>query len=273
LHDLLHRTDTHWVFNRWWSYAKQHYVRLADSGSLEWAAWYYDPIIDYLCRGGSAAVVSLMFFLSPQRYDDAERLYVASLPPLPQDADTARESGLLADPRRFAVGLLNAREMGDSARYQALHALAEQLCEPTWDRARGEFYYRFGLDDPYPRGQPNAVIMAAEAGGRQAWWRIFNEPNLRKFDQPTVSGVDFPRLGISQATYDEEKETLAVSTYAADPWMAGTSTTFAVDHLREPVECRLLRDGNLYEEWRVSGQTSMEIKAEVRDHSYLVVRA
>jgi len=115
--------------------------------------------------------------------------------------------------------------------------------------------------------------MAAEAGGRKAWWRIFNEPNLRKFNQPTVSGVDFPRLGISQATYDEEKETLAVSTYAADPWMAGTSTTFAVDHLREPAECRLLRDGNLYEEWRVSGQTSMEIKAEVRDHSYLVVRA
>ncbi len=192
---------------------------------------------------------------------------------MPQDLDPAEKSALLVDPRRFAHGFLNAREMGDSARYQALHALAEEFCEPTWDRERGEFYYRFGLDEPYPRGQANALIMAAEAGSKQAWWRIFNEPNLRKFDQPTVSGVDFPRLGISQAIYDAEKEILAVSTYAAEPWMAGTLTTFTVDHLREPARSRLLRDGSVYEGWRVSGETSIEIKAEVQERSYLIVQA
>jgi hypothetical protein len=179
----------------------------------------------------------------------------------------------LADPRNFAIGLLIARELGDSTRYQALHALAEQHGEPTWDRERGEFYYRFGLGEPYPRGQANAIMLAAEAGGKQAWWRIFCEPNLRKFDQPTVSGVDFPRLGISQAIYDEGKEMLAVSTYAADPWMTGTTTTFTVDHLHEPARSRLLCDGSPYEGWRVTGETSIEVKAEVRDHSYLVVKA
>ena len=260
------------MFDRWWNYAKQHYVRLPDAGPLEWAAWYYDPLIDYLCQGGSAAAGSLVFYLSPQRYADAQRLYDSSASPLPHNPDPAVLSRLLADPRSFAVGLLNARELGDAARYQAMHALAEQLCEPTWDRERGEFYYRFGLSEPYPRGQANAVIMAAEAGGKQAWWRIFNEPNLRKFDQPSVSGVDFPRLGISQAIYDEEKELLAVSTYAADPWLAGTATTFLVDHLREPAQARVLRDGSLYEGWRVSGSDRIEIKAEVQDHAYLVVR-
>jgi hypothetical protein len=214
-----------------------------------------------------------VFYLAPQRYDDAQRLYEASpsRPLVPPNPDAARKSELLAEPRSFAVDLLNAREVGDSARYQALYALAEQLCEPTWDRARGEFYYGFGVGEPYPRGQANACMMAAEAGGEQAWWRIFNEPNLRKFAQPTVSGVDFPRLGISQAIYDAEKDILALSTYAADPWMAGTATTFTVDHLREPAQSRLLRDGSVYEEWRVSGETSIEIKAEVQDHSYLVV--
>jgi hypothetical protein len=212
-----------------------------------------------------------VYYLAPQHYDDAERLYEASRLPVPPTPDAASKSGLLAEPRSFAMELLNAREVGDSARYQTLHALAEQLCEPTWDRARGEFYYRFGLGEPYPRGQANAVMMASEAGSKQAWWRIFNEPNLRKFEQPTVSGVDFPRLGISQAIYDEEKENLAVSTYAADPWLAGTSTTFTVDHLRAPAQSRLLRDGSVYEEWRVSGETSIEIKAEVQDHAYLVV--
>jgi hypothetical protein len=248
-------------------------VRLPDAGALQWAAWYYDPLIDYLCLGSPAAAGHLVFFLSPQHYADAQRLYEASRPPVPHNPDPARKSELLADPRNFAVDLLMAHELGDTARYQALHALAEQLCEPMWDRERGEFYYRFGLSEPYPRGQANAVIMAAEAGGRQAWWRIFNEPNLRKFDQPTVCGVDFPRLEISQALYDEEKEVLAVSTYAADPWLAGTVTTFTVEHLPQPAQARVLREGQVYEGWRVSGETSIELKAEVQDHAYLVMRA
>jgi hypothetical protein len=273
LHDRLSQTETHWVFDRWWKYAKEHYVRLPETGPLEWAAWYYDPLIDYLCQGGSAAAGSLVFFLSPQHYADAQRLYDGSVYPLPQHPDPAIRSRMLADPRSFAVGLLNARELGDTARYQALHALAEQFCEPTWDHERGEFYYRFGLSEPYPRGQANAVMMAAEAGGQQAWWRIFNEPNLRKFDQPTVCGVDFPRLGISQAIYDEGKEVLAVSTYAADPWLAGTATTFTVEHLCEPAQARVLRDGSVYTEWRISGETSIELKAEVQDHAYLVLHA
>jgi hypothetical protein len=213
-----------------------------------------------------------VFFLAPQRYEDAQRLYEWSVPHLFEYPDPHLLRAQLTDPRIFAVGLLNARELGDSAHYQALHALAEQHGEPTWDRARGEFYYRFGLDEPYPRGQANALMLAAEAGGKRAWWRIFNEPNLRKFDQPTVSGVDFPRLGISQASYDADNDLLAMSTYAADPWLAGTQTTFTVEHLREPAQVRLLRDGQVYEGWRVSGDDRIEVKAEVQDHAYVVMR-
>jgi hypothetical protein len=213
----------------------------------------------------------LVFYLAPQQYADAERLYDWSASHLFEYPDQHLLAEQLADPRNFAVGLMIAREMGDSARYQALHALAEQHGEPTWDRARGEFYYGFGLDEPYPRGQANAVIMTAEAGGKQAWWRIFNEPNLLKFDQPTVSGVDFPRLGISQATYDADKNVLAVSTYSADPWMTGTQTTFTVEHLHEPAQTRLLCDGRDCEGWRVSGGDRIEVKAEVQDHAYLVM--
>jgi hypothetical protein len=218
------------------------------------------------------AAAQLVFFLAPQNFGDARRLYDWSAPHVYDFPDPHLVRERLADPRSFCVGLLIARELGDSARYQAMHALAEQFGEPTWDRARGEFYYRFGLSEPYPRGQANAVIMAAEAGGQQAWWRIFNEPNLRKFDQPTVSGVDFPRLGISQAIYDADKDLLAVATYAAEPWMSGTQTTFTVERLREPAQVHLLRDGRVYEAWRVSGDDRIEIKAEVDDHMYLVMR-
>jgi hypothetical protein len=214
-----------------------------------------------------------VFYLAPQQWDDAQRLYEWSVPHVFHYSDPQVLRAQLADPRNFAVGLLIAREVGDSPRYQALLDLAEQLCEPTWDRERGEFYYSFGLGEAYPRGQANAVMMAADAGGKQAWWRVFNEPNVRKFDQPSVRDVDFPRLGISQAFYDADKHCLAVSTYVADPWTAGTSTTFTVDHLREPNQSRVLRDGSVYENWRVSSETSIQIKVEVRDHSYLVVNA
>src|SRR5258708_27530583 len=197
LHDLLSQTDTHWVFDRWWKYAKDDYVRLPDVGPLEWAAWYYDPLIDYLCLGGFAPAGSLVFYLSPQYYEDAQRLYDASRPPVSQNPDPARKRALLADPRSFARGLLNALEMGDAARYQALHALADQLCEPTWDRERGEFSYRFGLAEPHPRGQANAVMMAAEAGGQHGRGRVFYRPDLPQFGPPAGSRVDFPRLVVA----------------------------------------------------------------------------
>ena len=35
-----------------------------------------------------------------------------------------------------------------------------------------------------------------------AWNRIFNDPNLGKFDGPTVSGLDFPRIAMSEARWD-----------------------------------------------------------------------
>src|SRR5258708_16674287 len=145
LHDLRYQTLTHWVFDRWWKYAKQHYVRLPDAGPLEWAAWYYDPLIDYLCLGSSAATSHLVFYLSPQHYDDTQRLYDASRPPVPQNPDPTSKRTLLADPRRLAVGLLFAREMGDAARYQALHALAEHPGDPTMVRKPAQFSSRFGL--------------------------------------------------------------------------------------------------------------------------------
>jgi hypothetical protein len=49
--------------------------------------------------------------------------------------------------------------------------------------------------------------------------------------------------------------------------MAGTVTTFTVEHLRAPAQVRLLRDGQVYDGWRVSGDDRIEIKAAVHDHA------
>jgi len=98
-----------------------------------------------------------------------------------------------------ALGLVLAHEFGDQDVEMRLRENVEVRFEPGWDRSTGEFTWGFGLGEPVPRGQLNAVIMMAEVGDHGAWSRLFNRPNLAKFQEPAVSGVDFPALGISQA--------------------------------------------------------------------------
>ena len=82
-----------------------------------------------------------------------------------------------------------------------------------------EFTWGFGLNEPYPRDQYNGYIAISEAGSRGAMARIADEPNLRKFTDPTVQGVDFPTVCLSQAIYDIDRRSLIVSTDAGLPPM------------------------------------------------------
>src|SRR5207247_4011961 len=93
--------------------------------------------------------------------------------------------------------------------------------EPHLDRSTGEFSWGFGLGEPVPRGQLNGVIMMARVGDHGAWARLFNAPNLTKFEEPTVVWVDYPAVGISQAWVDLRERRLAVATYVPDPARRG----------------------------------------------------
>ncbi|NIP13975.1 MAG: hypothetical protein GWM88_04245 [Pseudomonadales bacterium] len=88
-------------------------------------------------------------------------------------------------------------------------AAAEEHIEPTWDTERGEFTLGFKLNEPHPRGQLNARAMAGWTCGPGDWTRLFNEPDMAKFDAPTVEGVDFPRVALSEARWDGEALHLA----------------------------------------------------------------
>jgi hypothetical protein len=245
-------------------------MSLPAKGPPEWVALYYDPIIDHIQKGGARIGVAVALYLAPQRPAVARRLFDWAA-----DDFGWRDSGrsLFAppgDPRLIALGLALATEFGDSAVLARLRAYAEERLEPTWDRARGEFWYGFGLNEPLPRGQPNATIMMAEAGSEGAWWRIFNQPNLQKFSQPVVSGVEYPTLGIAQAYYDPGHGRLAVATYAADPATSGRPTRFRVEQLPSAERCRVERDGAPYNRWRRSGPASIELEVEAAEHAYLI---
>jgi hypothetical protein len=177
---------------------------------------------------------------------------------------------LPGDPRFLCLGLALAHELGETSVLARLRGHAEERFEPTWDVRRGEFAYRFGLDEPHPRGQPNATIMMAEFGDAGAWSRIFAQANLQRLTEPTVAGVDYPNLGISQAFFDAGRRLLTVSTHAAEPDMVGTSTTFSIEELPAPQRCRVERDGQPHTRWRVSGAAGISVDTEIAEHVFTI---
>ena len=198
----------------------------------------------------------------------AEALGWRSLDPV---EESSRElTTLEPSPRNTLYGLALAREYGDRAVYAKLKAHAEAHYEPTWNQETGEFTWGFGLNEPHPRGQLNASMMICEAGSEGAWWRLFNQPNLRKFTDPTVYGVDFPTVCLSQAWYNPERRTLVVSTDSGIPDAAGQPTSFRVSNV-DSQRCRVIADGEPYESWRVV-DGALEIDTTVGEHTFIIAQ-
>ena len=167
-------------------------------------------------RHGPSDALPTSLYLLPQEPSYAEFLYHAAVTRLGWN-DPGKPTRAPADPRFLALGLALAKEWGDDTTVVRLHDYAEAHFEPRAFGANGdEFGWWFGFGEDWPRGQMSALMIMSEVGGPGAWRRLFREPNLSKFDAPTVEGVDFPSLGIAQAWNDPAEAVLHVETYAAD---------------------------------------------------------
>lgn len=269
LHDINHDTDLHRAFASWWDYARVHYMPQRDGQMLGPMSMYYDPIIDTHHHSNlqGPTKLSASLALVPQVRDAARVLVESSYSDMgwPHGALEYRPGD---NPTPILNGLFVAREFGDEALYAKLKAHCEAHHEPTWDQRTGEFTFGFGLDEPYPRGQYNGAAAMAEATHKGAWWRLFNEPNLHKFIDPTVYGVDFPTVALSQATYDAQRQVLVIATDTGLPDAAGQQTTFRVTNVN-PGRCSVEVDGVRSKTWReVDGD--IEIETTVGAHRFLI---
>ena len=269
LHDITYGTDLHRAFATWWEHAKVYYVPQQDGRMIGPVTMYYDPIID--CNHNTEAQgptkLAVGLSLGPQ-YPEATRVMVNSGIEAMGWMASDDLGPPAADPRPLLTGIFFAREYGDEALLAKLQAHSEAYHEPTWDEVSAEFTWRFGLDEPHPRGQYNATGAMAEATTEGAWWRLFNEPNLRKFIDPTVYGVDFPTVCLSQATYDEARRMLVVATDAGVPAERGKPTTFRVTNV-VPGRCSVVADGKTSDDWReVDGD--LEVSTTVGTHTFLI---
>ena len=140
--------------------------------------------------------------------------------------------------------------------------------KPTWDTSSREFTWGFHLNEPHPRGQYNGQMATAEACSPGAMARIIDAPNLRKFLEPTVYGVDFPTVCLSQAYYDLDRRCLVISMDAGVPRASGQATTFRVSNV-DAQRCRVTVDGQPSQDWRVVGD-ELEITTTVAEHTFVI---
>jgi len=145
-------------------------------------------------------MIAPTWYFAPQRREIAQAGWqmVASLSGALGDAPIS----VLESADTTTMLLQTAGEFVDPAAKKRIWDAAEAAIEPTWNHAAGEFTLGFGLNEAYPRGQLNARAMAGWVCTEGAWSRIFNAPNLGKFDEPTLEGVDFPRVALSEARWD-----------------------------------------------------------------------
>ena len=255
------------MFEHWWSHAEAHYVGLRNGKLSDTLTLYYDPILHYDHRRGPESALMMAVYLAPQKPDAAELIFRAGAERLgwTTDAPVREPRG---NPRFTLWGLILAREFGDSAIYDKLAAHCEVHHEPNWDAAAGEFTWGFGLNEPHPRGQFNATRMMAEALSEGSWRWLFKAPNLDKFNEPTVCGVDFPTVCLSQAWYDAALHRLIVATDAGLSQASGQPTSFRVTNI-DPTACQVEIDGRASDDWRVV-EGDLEITTTVAEHVVVV---
>jgi hypothetical protein len=168
---------------------------------------YYDPVVDEHVGNGPLGLIVPGWYFAPQKNQLAAAGWQAA----------ASVAGVYGDgpitgldnPANATMLLQIAGEFAEPEVKHRLWEAAEEHIEPTWDHASGEFTLGFQLDEDHPRGQWNARTMAGWVCEAGDWSRLFNEPNLEKFRQPTVSGVDFPKVALSQARWGGESLYLA----------------------------------------------------------------
>lgn len=226
LHDLRHGTRHIEVFNDWWAWARGAYLGLDGDADPTEYTFYYDPLLD-LHHRLPLRVNGLYtaWWLASMVPADAQRFFEL----------VAEDSGLrnpelnLPHPKIASYALFLAREFGDGDLAARVYEYVDERFEPTWDRATGEFTWGFHLGEEYPRGQFNAAMLAAEAASEGAWYRFGQQ---RLADTPLVRGVDFPKVGLTEARWDDGALRLQLS--AATPAILGTRTTFEVVGLTPP---------------------------------------
>ncbi len=182
---------------------------------------YFDPVVDEHVMHSPMGIAIPAWYFAPQKRQFAETGWHTLAAMSNVDGDGPIMG--LDDPASATMILQLAGEFADVETKRRLWEAAEHHIEPTWNSDTGEFTLGLGLNEPYPRGQWNARMMAGWVCTQGAWSDLFNKPNLAKFDEPTVEGIDFPTYALSEARWDGNS--LYLAAHPVNTATEGTVTT------------------------------------------------
>jgi hypothetical protein len=113
--------------------------------------------------------------------------------------------------------------------------------------------------------------MAAEVAEPGDWTRAFQAPHLDKYTAPTVEGIEFPSLGVSQAWNDRATGILHVVTYAAAPDKRGAETKWRVTNLSSTTNLTVRLNGQPFNRFAAVGPRAIEITSTIDAHQFEIV--
>jgi linalool dehydratase/isomerase-like protein len=265
LYDKVFGKSTHRAFENFLGYARENYIKVGTDGRLQSVTSYYDPIEKFNAGGGVAGGLMTAHLMQPQNPELGKLLYDAAANALGWRNGTG-------DVRANTTGLVMAREMGDDVAYERLRAAAEREYEPRFFGDHQEqFGWFFNNKEGFPRGQGSAMLMAAEIAGPGDWTRAFAAPHLDKYAAPTVEGIEFPSVGVSQAWNDVATGTLHVVTYAAAPEKRGASTRWRVTNLPGTANLTVRLNGAPFGRFVAVGPRTIEITSTVDAQQFEIV--
>ena len=265
LYDKVFGRNTHQAFENFIGYSRENYIKIGTDGRLQSVTQYYDPIEKFHFGGPVAGGLSTAHLMLPQNRELGRLLYDAA-------ANASGWRNASGEVRGNTTGLVMAREMGDDVAYERLRAAAEREYEPKFfGEHQEQFGWFFNNKEGFPRGQGSAMLMAAEIGGPGDWTHAFEAQHLDKYSAPTVEGIEFPSLGVSQAWNDRTTGTLHVVTYAAAPDKRGAATRWRVTNLPGTTNLTLRLNGQPFTRFASVGPRTIEITSTIDAHQFEVV--
>ena len=233
-------------------------------------ALYYDPIVNHVHHVGTGGGLAAAWYVLPQNPPLAELMYLAAVENIGW-RNPRVPVAVPSDPRGLVMGAMLAREFGDVVTEARLRDTLERVADPRFfglgDR---EFGFWFHFDEPWPRGQLSASLMVTEVGDPGDWQRLFNKPNLGKFREPTIEGIDFPTIGLSQAWNDLEHGMLQVTTYVSTMSERGRQTRFRVTNIPDVDVVFVRCNGEEFRGWTRVDDHAIDIITTVDPHRFQI---
>ena len=282
MYDKLFGTYYRKGYDDWLVWAKDGVTGGADDpeGPFTWCAPYFDRDIPYAMKEPEQQMGAFFIYpalqIAPVDPGYALRIYEGMCRNYGVQEDDGWHLNwpkelttplVLEDRVAMAGAFAFAHEFNDVERLEGMRQWMEARYEPTFKD--GEFYYTFGLEESWPRGIPNVWATMGHVGEAGAMRRMYNEPNMEKFGQPTVTGVDYPNLAIRQAYYDAEKDALVVGT-TTGVGRTGSRTTFKVTNLDVNTEHEVLIDGSPSDNWSATSPGEIVVQTAIGDHTFVI---